>query len=453
MFEQSLYEQEPVATPLQEGDLFNNYEIKTWERSKRLYRILGISAIGNILAILIFGQTSLLTMKGCDSPLVGRVCQVLDTVYVTSLVFGTDREYVDAVYEKTELGDSEITFVDVSGVTPPISYPEGYFQVANPLEYQAMLDQMNDPALSNNLAGIPFTSPSTGGSLIDTQPNLPQSNPNVIEGELPTFGGNSGIASNPTPPVSRRPRRNRVNVNPTPNDKTIAGIDDSIDDNAPIPTPTPAPTPLSSEAVVAVEINKKPLVDFADVVAAQWEAKEVDLNQDFTLVLNGTITKDGKLDREKSKFDVSKQKGDPKMIDVGKSAIEALGDSGYLNYLKLLGVDKINATLVQDEKQITVIISSAQKTPERASVVASGLNGYILIGKTVAQNPSDERTLLDGAKVSTDGKNFVLNFAIPKPIAQEMINRKLKEAQAKKAQQPKPNGEISIKTTDKTAKK
>ncbi|MEO7659707.1 MAG: hypothetical protein ABIV48_08830 [Pyrinomonadaceae bacterium] len=453
MFEQSLYEQEPVATPIQEGDLFNNYEIKTWEKSKRLYRILGISAIGNIFAILIIAQTSLLTMKGCDSPLVGRVCQVLDTVYVTSLVFGTDREYVDAVYEKTELGDSEITFVDVSGVTPPISYPEGYFQVANPLEYQAMLDQMNDPALSNNLAGIPYTSPSTGGSLIDTQPNLPQSNPNVIEGELPTFGGSSGIASNPTPPVSRRPRRNRVNVNPTPNDKTIAGIEDSIDDNAPVPTPTPAPTPLSSEAVVAVEINKKPLVDFADVVAAQWEAKEVDLNQDFTLVLNGTITKDGKLDREKSKFDVSKQKGDPKMIDVGKSAIEALGDSGYLNYLKLLGVDKINATLVQDQKQITVIISSAQKTPERASVVASGLNGYILIGKTVAQNPSDERTLLDGAKVSTDGKNFVLNFAIPKPIAQEMINRKLKESQAKKAQQPKPNGEISVKTSDKTAKK
>ena len=45
-------------------------------------------------------------MKGCESPLVGRVCDVLDTVYVSSMLFGTDRDYVDAVYDKTELGDA-----------------------------------------------------------------------------------------------------------------------------------------------------------------------------------------------------------------------------------------------------------------------------------------------------------------------------------------------------------
>lgn len=63
-----------------------------------------------------------------------------------------------------------------------------------------------------------------------------------------------------------------------------------------------------------------------------------------------------------------------------------------------------------------------------------------MIGKSITENPSDERTLLDGAKVTSEGKNFSLNFAIPKPIAQEMINRKLTDAQAKKSQQAKPNG-------------
>ncbi len=455
MFEQSLYEQQTVAEPKKDSDLFKNYEIKTWERSKRLYKILGISAIGNILAILIVAQTSLLTLKGCESPLVGRVCQVLDTVYVGTLLFGTEREYVDAEYEKTELGDAEITFVDVSGVTPPLSYPEGYFQVANPLEYQAMLDQANNPAFSTDFSGlppgIPLTTPSTGGSLIDTPPNIPSPNPDVLDGPLPTFGGDSGVASNPIPPIKRRPRNGRIKpIKPTPNETDVAAIDDTVDDGA--PSPSPVPTPLSSEAVKEVEINKKPLVDFADVVAAQWDAKEIDLNQDFTVVMDAVLTKDGKLDRERSKFDVSKQKGDPKMIDVGKAAFEALGDSGYLTYLKLLGVDKINATLVQDDKQITVVITSGQKTAERASVVASGINGYILIGKTLTDNPSDERVLLDGAKVTADGKNFILNFAIPKPIAQEMITRKLKESQAKKAQQPKPSGDTMAKPADNTAK-
>lgn len=437
MFEQSLYDTEPVAAPLEEGGLFHNYEIKNWDLSSRIYKILGLSALGNIIAVIIVAQTSLLTMKGCDSPLVGRVCEALDVVYVGSMIFGTDREYVDAAYDKTELGDADITFVDVSGDRPPLSYPEGYFQIANPQEYAMLQQQANNPVPSD-IPGIPITTPSTGGSLLDTKPVTPKPNPNVVDGDLPTFGGST------TPSTTGRRKRGgggRIK----PDDSTTASTD-------PKTTPTPEPTPMSSDAVTAVEINKKPLADFADGVSTKWEAKEIDLNQDFTIVLNGVLTKDGKLDRDKSKFDVTKQKGDPKMIDVGKAALEAVGDSGYLSYLALLGVDKINATLVQDDKEITVVITSGQKTPERASVIASGINGYILIGKTVTKNPSDERTLLDGAKVTADGKNFVLNFVIPKPIAQEMITRKLKEAQAKKAEQQKPSGNAITKTVDNSSK-
>jgi len=431
-----------------ESDLFKSYEIKNWQMSGRIYRILGLSAIGNVLAILIIAQTSLLTMKGCDSPLVGRVCQVLDTVYVGSMLFGTDREFVDAAYDKTEIGDSEITFVDVSGVTPPLSYPEGYFRLANPNEYQAMLDQANGGTvddLSGFPSGFPTTIPSTGGSLLDTPPVLPPSNPNIVTGDLPPFDGDTTSSYKPT--VYKKPRRpNRPTTN-------LPDIDDNAVVEKPSPTPTPGPTPLSSETIKAVEINKKPLVDFADDVAVKWDAKEVDLNQEFTIVLDGILAADGTLDIKKSKFDVAKQKGDPKMIDVGKAALEALGQSGYLSYLKLLGVEKINATLVQDDKQITVIITSSQKTPELAKTVASGINSSIAIGKVVTQDPSDERTLLNGAKVTAEGKNFVLNFAIPKPVAQEMINRKLKESQAKKAQQPKPNGNLVAKPVDTTGQK
>src|ERR1700682_950570 len=102
MFEHSLYDQEP-AEPSREGDLFNKYEIKNWELGPRIYKIFVISALANMLALLFVAQTSLLTMKGCDSPLVGSVCQVLDTVYMGSLLFGTDRQYVDQAYEKTDL--------------------------------------------------------------------------------------------------------------------------------------------------------------------------------------------------------------------------------------------------------------------------------------------------------------------------------------------------------------
>ncbi len=458
MFEQSLYEPEIIAPPTGEGDLFHNYEIKTWDLGSRIYKILGISTIFNVIALLVVAQTSLLTMKGCESPLVGGVCQVLDTIYVGTKLFGTDREYVDAVYDKTTIGDDEeVTFVDVTGVAPPLTYPEGYFQVANPVQYQAMLDAQNGitpiPDV-NDLAGIPVSPPTfNGGSLIDTPQNLPKANNDIIDGELPTFNGSSGV--NQSPPVRvNKNRPGRVTV-PSTNTKKPDEDDTAVNsgkDPKKDPKETPLPTPLSDEAASKIEINKKPLTDFADVVAVKWSTKEIDLNQPFLVIMNGVLTEDGKLDREKSKFDAAKQKGDQKMIDTAKLAIEAVGDSGFLTYLKSLGVDKFALTLVQDDTQITAIISSPQKSENEAKTIASGLNGYISLGKTTVENPSDERLLLDGAKVVADGKNLILNFVMPKPVAQEMINRKLKEAQAKKEQQPKPNSIVTGRPVDNTAK-
>jgi hypothetical protein len=94
MFEQQLFDTDETVRPVEsdETGLFGNYEIRSWELSPRIYKILGASAIANLLALLVFAQTSLLTMKGCDSPLVGSVCQALDTVYVGAMLFGTDRE-------------------------------------------------------------------------------------------------------------------------------------------------------------------------------------------------------------------------------------------------------------------------------------------------------------------------------------------------------------------------
>ena len=89
MLEQELHNQElnnfnnqetPVQPLAPEPDLFRNYEIKNFELSPRLYKIFAASAIFNVMALLIFAQGNLLTRKGCDSPMVSKVCQVLDTV-------------------------------------------------------------------------------------------------------------------------------------------------------------------------------------------------------------------------------------------------------------------------------------------------------------------------------------------------------------------------------------
>ena len=64
----------------QDKELFQDYEIRNWIYSPRLYKILGAAAMFNLLTILVLGQTNLLTTKGCDSPFVSSICHVIDTV-------------------------------------------------------------------------------------------------------------------------------------------------------------------------------------------------------------------------------------------------------------------------------------------------------------------------------------------------------------------------------------
>lgn len=451
MFEQENYEREMPAAKTAEGDLFHNYEIKTWEPSKRLYQILAFSALLNISALAIVMGTNLLTRRGCDSPFVGRVCQVLDMAYVGSIVLGTERDYVDKVYEDTDLGDADITFISRDGNNAKLYYPADYFQIANPQQYAAQqAAAAGDPSggfpggsfNAGPIPGIPYT-PTPQNNLLNTTPTLPKSNPNPVKGSIPDSP--FAVGGDETATTRKGRKGGKVTdpkTDPTPDGEETAKAE-----------PTPSATPLSSEAVTSLEVNKRPLTDLLDEVADKSASNQIDLNQPFTVTLNGVLTKDGKLDPKKSKFDKSREKGDPKMIEVARRSLEALGQTGFLTYLRSLGVDNINIVLVQDDKQISAVITSSQKTPELARTISSGANGYITIGKMAAKNPSDELTLLNGATVTADGSNFVLNFVVPKPVAQEMINRKVKEAQAKKAQQPQPNGTAVPRTSENTGKK
>jgi hypothetical protein len=427
MFEQSLYDTEPVAAPLSEGDLFHTYEIKNWEFGPRIYKILAIAAAGNLFALLIFGQTSLLTMKGCDSPLVGRVCEALDVVYVGTMLFGTDRDYVDKVYEKTDLGDADITFVDVSNVEPRVDYPLSFVDAVTG-EVVPMFPQsapLTDTDLAFNTTsnfppGIPYTPPTTrGNSLLDTKPNIPKTNDDVIDGELPTLGGGSTTGSNDKPRKPRQPK-----ATPTPDDSTTAGNNPKVD-------PTDPAKP---------DINKRPFVDLANSVNDLLDKKQVRLDSAFVVNASGKLTKEGKLDPKSFKWGQVASE-DQKMVDVVKEAIEAINDSGYLQYLKDISGKDFNLMLQQDESNISALVQSEMESETRARSISSALSLAMSIAKKAKsgegadQNDKDDLVLLENAKVEAIGKKVVIKFLVPKTIALPMIQRKLAEQKAAPKQQ------------------
>lgn len=464
-----------------EKELFSGYEIRNWNLSPRIYKIIAASAILNLLGIFVMAQGNLLTRKGCDSPFVSSICQVLDTVYAGSSLLGTDTEFVSKEYQKVELEDADITYIDVSNDTPPLQYPEGYFALANPEQFAAQ--QQQDPMMPTTIEGFgnqsPFggfsTLPSTppppamnngSSDLLATKPNLPPVNNNPIIGDLPSSingstnpipykkpgrGTKGGFPKNMTPKPSTIPNGSPKDLPKLDGEETAENKADANKEKA-----DKTQKPIESEKVADVEINKKPFEDLGDALIDKLAKKEIDLNKPFSVVLDGAITADGKFDPKKSKF--GKTAGDEQMINMAKLALESVGNSGILGYLKNNGVDKVNFTLVQDDKQIYAIIVSDQKTPEKAQTTVSLIN-TALQGLAFADNTGlkkldeNSKTLVANSKVSSEGKSFVFKFVVPKPVGQDLINRSLKErAEKKNSSQPSNSGEVGQNANANTAK-
>jgi hypothetical protein len=471
---------------MHEPELFETYyEINKPHTSPTFWKIVGATLAIHLVAFITLSQVNLLQTKACDSPYVGKVCEVLDAAYVGSVFLGTDRTSVDAPYEKTDLDDADITFIDVSNTEPDFKYPEGYFEPeivendlavvdpnGNPIANPTTVSPSGIPGFPNVTNPINPTMPKQnfpnvnsfgkskggfGGTGFGKGAKLPPANPNSLTGNIP----DSPIADSEKPKnkdntpkvIATTPKEPKLK-NESPNDLPNLG-------GGKEPKVKNTPKPQTSDVVAEVDINKKPLTDLAENVFAKLNAKEVDLTQPFTVQMVGTLTKEGRFDVTKDaktklpKSGFVKADGDAKTVEVVRQAIEALGDSGWLGYLRNLGIEKVNFTLIQDDENLRAIIVSDLPNPDKANTVSSGFRGLvqgaILADKTgLKKLGEDEKTLLNSAKVTSDGKNFILNVVIPKADAQALIQKKLREneAKAKAATTPQSNSVADSKNLD-----
>lgn len=461
MFEQSIFESEPVNEPtpeLQEGDLFQNYELRSWVPSPRLYKILGVSALTNILALLVFSQTSLLTAKGCDSPLVGSVCQVLDTVYIGSLLLGTKREYADAAYERTELADADITYIELPPEGSKLSYPEGYFQIANPEMFAAQQDPTNGgmPGDIPGFPNIPTMRPNPANSLLNTTPNYAKPKKDVVDGELPTGFDDPKVGENKPGLNKRRPGSNTPTNLPALKPGEIApGIPGNA--NTPVTVdpnnPTVANNDTKDEAApdrFGVYINRRPTKDFAAEALQKLEDKQIILDSPFKVTIKGTLglAKDGKtviLKNAKPVLDPKETAGDPAMLKFAQEAILAFADAGWFGYLDKLESKNVTISLEQNDTAVIAKLTADQPDENKARSVASALN-LLLAGASNGAD-GDAAIFLKAAKPGSAGKTFFVDFQLDKPVFTEMIQRKLAEEKAAPKQSTQPNGTAVVKPT------
>ncbi len=418
--------------------IFQNYEIKNWNYSPRFYKILGAAAVFNLLTLFVTAQADIFTTRGCDSPMVSRVCQVLDTVYLGSVLLGRDSEFVSQEYVKTRLEDADITYIDVSGVTPPLKYPEGYFALANP---ESQFTAMNNPTdFSANPSGIPgipgfpTTNPTTNKMDLTAIPQVtPTPNKKVVTGPIPTspfvFDDVNPVGPNPVPkprvaknrpPIQQRPiKSNKSNLE----DKLNAQNQDKKDDK---PSEPKVPE-VTNSLIDDGKPNKKPLEDFGTKYGPQILNKEINVNAPFTIEITAELDENGKFIKPKV---VTKEGSDEKMSEVAKEAIAAFSDTKLLKPLYDVGGRKINITFSQNQDNLQAIIKAETKSDSMAKTIQSGLNLY-LKNFFKPKEGSDEAVLMQKAQFATQGKNFIINFLIPNEEKTQMIEKSLKDLQEK----------------------
>ena len=454
---------------MEEKDFLEGYEIGKWEFTPRIYKFLGLSVAVNLLGIFVLAQTNLLHSRACDGAYVGKVCQVLDMIYVGGKVFAGETDYVVKDYVQTSIKDADVFWVDQTGVGPKFTYPEGFFykedQPDEAFDDSFPIDSnpIAPPVDNSPIISSPAPRMNRGGGLLGRRPKLPKRNRNPVSGDLP-----DSIIGGSTDEKNKKPKNDSPDKLPTL-DGANAKTDKPDGKNDPKKdpkkeNPLEKATAKNSDSVKAIDINRKPLDDFADEMLVKWETKKIDFSQQFKVKLTGELTKDGRLNAKRTRY--TEAIGNPEMIEAAKRAIESVGDSGWLDYLSRFDVKKMNIVFAQNDSQLVAVVDSNLPTAERARVVASGIRGLIQFAKLghingIKKLGEDEFTLLKAAKVLSKDKKLIINFNLDKSIAQKMINGKLTEYQAKKQKEKaktdkpeaKPNGTADKKDKNKDVAK
>ena len=422
-------------------ELFENYEITGWQISPRTYKFLGIAAALNLLAFVIVGQFNLLQAKACDSPYIGKVCQVLDVISLGSTLAETDTGFADKDYEPTKIEEGDITYIDVSGQEPPFAYPAGYFAVANPPDELAGLSGLDNFPTNGGI----LNPPSSLG--LDTPQVLPTPNEQVTKQSLPDSPFDFGDTFKNPPVKNRIPNYKPPRSTKRPPIKNsspsklppLAGENTAENSNSANSNSSSAAAQngnksnsnnSQADADKKDLFNQKPLKDFGDKWGDSILKKDVDINAPFTIEVIGKLDENGKIINAQMK---TTPDSDPKMSEVAKEAIAAFSDSELLRTLYNAGGRDVKITFSQDKDNLQAIIQTQAKDESVAKSMYNFVNlalGFVKITK----KDSDEAKLMEKTQLATAGKVFTINFLISNDEKTQLIERSLRNLAEKKAQ-------------------
>jgi hypothetical protein len=296
--------------------------------------------------------------------------------------------------------------------------------------------------LAGSMAGIKFVNEDYDRTLIGRRATIVKLAPHEKLRYPPDYFGAPAVeeatqlqpafvqqaAPPPPPPVPvYRPRPVRVpRVRPTPQ---------------PTPTPevakaTPTPTPDEAEKKQAeaqidkVEketgvkrpvINKQPFEDFAQKAKELFDQGKLDLDSAIEVTAIGALKEDGTLDPDATEVTWVTVKDDNTAL-LAQQLLTAISQSKMFSNLE--GAKVVTMSLKLDQQNISIKIASDLPTELDAKTKAEGYATMVLFSR-IARSGTSDGEIYKGLKFNYEGRQFIMNFEMPRDAAGKIIGEVL----------------------------
>ncbi len=296
----------------------------------------------------------------------------------------SDTKYVDEDYNRTAVGE-RAQVIDLAH--EKFQYPEGYFST-----------------------GAVEPDPLAPQIIAQTQPMPVFVPPKPIPTPKPTPQPTPTPAASPTPQPSASPSGTATDGTEAAAGKTKEEAEKDLNKIA---------TEHNVERPNEDAINKKPLKDWLARANELKVKGQLDLNQTIEMVIEAQLDEDGTLHDPV----VIQKTGDPRLIEVAKDLVAALGDSKVLGFMKK-DARKLRITVKLDPNEVVAKVESEVGSAARAQELQDAYSKLLFFGQ-IARKGRDEEILYKNTKISTDGKQVIVNFKMPRADAGAMLSKQV----------------------------
>lgn len=289
----------------------------------------------------------------------------------------SDAQFVDEDYKKTQIRDRAV-LVNVNR----LQYPPGYFDMGSTPPESKIIEQQKP-------APVPTPKP--------TFKPTPQPTPKPSPTPSPT----------PSPDGTDKASEVAGKEQPKTKEEAETAIDDVAKKNGVI-------RPDENK------INKKPLKDWLASNNERYKKGKLDLSKTIELVIVAQRDEKGQLHDPQ----VISKAGDPNLIEAAKEFVAAINDSNILYFLEGTGGGQVRFVVKLDSAQVTATVESEVESTERAEKMAVTYGAMMLLGK-IARSDKDEAVIYQNTRITSKGKQIVVNFSMPREAAGEMLKKQL----------------------------